>query len=447
MDAGVIHSEYEAVADSRRFPWVVLLFLTMVFFIIGHEPHNALKYHRVGVYQNYLEDENRVVDDATSRIQEGSLKRQLGLLTLGLFGVVVLLRQRWAILRFKGALGWIMVFFIFWTLTSILWADNPYLTFRKLAVFTIFWVAILAFLAMDLSVSQIITFAFLNTLSYLIVGFLLEIILGTFHPLAPGYQFAGTLHPNHQGINCGICLISGIFLLKEAKRARALIFAGIICALLFLVLTKSRTAVGATLGALGVTWIMTSTTSKRVMLVVNVILAAALFLALFGESLLPTLRDAVLLGRDSTNFDSLTGRTPLWSQCLEFAGKHPILGYGYDSFWTPRRVGYFSYTQGWMITEAHSTFLDFLLGVGIPGLIAYVAMMIIGIVKSIRLCRSTLKPHCAFIPAILIFTLIDNLTESALLSPVFFSFLVFFILAYLAIHSQVETTADLKFFD
>jgi len=297
-------------------------------------------------------------------------------------------------------------------------------------------------LTMDLSVSQIIRFAFLNTLSYLIVGLFLEIVLGTFRPLAAGYQFAGTLHPNHQGINCGICLISGIFLLKDAKRARGLIFAAVICALLLLVLTKSRTAVGATLGALGLTWIMTSGSNHRFLLALNVALAAALFLALFGQSLLPTLRDAALLGRAPTDVNTLTGRIPLWGQCLEFAGKHPILGYGYDSFWTPKRVGYFAYTQGWMVTEAHSTFLDFLLGLGIPGLLAYVSMMIMGIIKAIRICRSFLKPHWAFIPAILILTLIDNVTESAILSPVFFSFLIFFILAYLAIHSQVEITTD-----
>jgi O-antigen ligase len=70
------------------------------------------------------------------------------------------------------------------------------------------------------------------------------------------------------------------------------------------------------------------------------------------------------LGRGET----LTGRTDLWAHCLEFQS-HPILGAGFQSFWTQeRREGIAAYYHNMIPGGAHNGYLEVYLnleGIGV----------------------------------------------------------------------------------
>ena len=41
--------------------------------------------------------------------------------------------------------------------------------------------------------------------------------------------------------------------------------------------------------------------------------------------------------RDVGEVSDLTGRTLIWELCLQVAEQHPILGFGFGSFWTAEK--------------------------------------------------------------------------------------------------------------
>ena len=74
-----------------------------------------------------------------------------------------------------------------------------------------------------------------------------------------------------------------------------------------------------------------------------------------------------LIGRDM----SFTGRLPLWEMSLQAARVHPLLGYGYNGFWTDdsRAVQYIWAMITWKAPSAHNGYLDIVLQIGLIGLV------------------------------------------------------------------------------
>ena len=63
----------------------------------------------------------------------------------------------------------------------------------------------------------------------------------------------------------------------------------------------------------------------------------------------------------------------MWSIVLEYVNERPILGYGYNSFWTAGRfVEIASYTT-FHVADIHNSYLGVLLGLGYPGAICGVS--------------------------------------------------------------------------
>ena len=76
-----------------------------------------------------------------------------------------------------------------------------------------------------------------------------------------------------------------------------------------------------------------------------------------------------LIGRDM----SFTGRMPLWEMSLQAARARPLLGYGYNGFWTgdARIVQYIWAMIDWKAPSAHNGYLDIVLQIGVIGLALY----------------------------------------------------------------------------
>ncbi len=76
-----------------------------------------------------------------------------------------------------------------------------------------------------------------------------------------------------------------------------------------------------------------------------------------------------LAGRDA----SLTGRVPLWQAIWPEIMRAPVLGHGYAGFWnadSPTVQMIWRYA-GWQAPDAHSSYLDILLQLGVVGLALY----------------------------------------------------------------------------
>jgi O-antigen ligase len=428
----------EAAFPSAKVPWITFLFLFIVFFVVQHD-----------LFISLLSDtkfQPSAELSATATVQ-GNLVRRVAFLMLGIFGLIGLMREPRTVFKIYGFLGWLILFFLAWSFLSIAWAEEITLILRKLIVLAMLWLGILA-VSKRFSLRDIIWFVLFSTSLYLIIGLSAELALGTFHPIASGYRFSGTLHPNQQGINCALLFLSGIAASQTTTRGRKYFLACALIGLFFLILTRSRTPFACAMAALFVHWSLVSSRSHKFAFILVVGFTFCLFMLLSGGNILSSLRQGVLLGRyDHQNTYTLTGRVPLWEECLKYVKRRPLLGYGYGSFWTPRHIREITDAQvrenlaeqAWGISGACSVYIEFLLGLGIVGLVAYVLILIVGIIRSFVYYKAFLNADYAFLWVLLMFCMLDGLLESGFVDPGLTSFLMWLALVRLSFLSPFES--------
>ncbi|MGA9057586.1 MAG: O-antigen ligase family protein [Terriglobia bacterium] len=390
-------------AGSRGLRWPLVLFLIVVFFVPDQDLFYSQKFAEGFIFDPVL---------TTKGITEGTPSREVALLALGMFGVITLFGRRHQASQGNGWLGGIIVLYLSWSFLSILWAEDVSLTFRRLIVLLMLCLGAVA-ASRHLWRENLVRFTFYSAGFYLVVGILAEIILGTFHPSLAGYRFSGTNHPNHQGWNCALLLLASVCASRYRARGRRTfqLCAGI--ALVFLVLTRSRTAFGSVILCLFVYCILVWARSRKLAAVFCVGTALTLLLFLFGDRTPPTLRGVALLGRDNpSSVEDLTGRLPLWQECLKYVAKRPLLGYGYGGFFTGRHVIEVSGTSPWGPAGAHSIYVDSLLDLGAIGPLALALIFFLGIKRSISHYREGSDPQFAFAAVLLLFCALDGVMES-----------------------------------
>ena len=420
------HSRNESAPQKGRYLWLLLLFLAAVFFLCQQDLFYSSK---------RTESFDLSPDETIAALDASSPSRRVAVLALGFFAVTSLICQRAARLRINGLLGWIMVFYAGWALLSVVWAEDASQTFKRLVVFAILCLAAAA-VARRVSLRKIVLGVLFTTGLYLLIGLSAEIALGAFRPFTPGYRFAGTLHPNFQGINCALLLLSGVAAADMEKRRQILLG---ICALLgfvFLILTTSRTSIAAALLALAVYF--GARCSKRTKIVATLGLGTALLVPLVidGGALIPNLKSAIALSRDNSAVDSFHGRAGVWREVGYYVYKRPILGYGYGGFWNEPHITEISATEQWGVSSSHSVYLECLLNVGLVGLAAYIFSLIGGITRSLALYRASQAPAFAFSGAFLIFCAANGVLESAILWSESVTFLMMVVLIKLGLQSR-----------
>ena len=389
------------VSRVSQTPWLVFVFLAVALFYVYHD----VSYARDGY--------NPSEDALTASVGEGSPTRRVALISLGIFAVTTLIRHRTdGQLRISGPLGWMLLGFVLLAVVSPIWAEDRMLTLTRIAGFAIFCTAAVA-MVRSFSVREIILWTAFVSGSYVLVGVLLEIFFGHFHPLASGYRFAGTLHPNAQGVNCGILLLSALAAADVDKQRRRVFWICAFAGFVFLILTASRTAFAAVLLALAVYWgVVCSIRTKMVLAYGLAIIFCALGLVL-GNAFLPDLKSAAMLGRDDAgDSSSLNGRAAVWEEIGHYVQQRPILGYGYGGFWTPAHIAEISEEEQWGIPNSHSAYLDYLLTLGVVGLAGYVVILFAGIKRALEFHRLSRNPAFAFCGAVLLFCALDGLLES-----------------------------------
>jgi O-antigen ligase len=402
----------------------MFLFLAAVLFLVYHDFSNSRK---------GSDNFNLSADEIATGIEEGSLPRRIGLLSLGLFAIVSLLRPRTdAGLQINGPFGWILLSLGAMALVSPIWAEDMPQTLTRTGVFGILCIAAVA-VARRLTLREIVLWTFFTTGFYLLIGASAEIAFGTFRPFASGYRFAGTLHPNSQGINCALVMLSGLAAADMEKHRRGIFRACALVGFVFLILTESRTSFAA--AALAIVVYCAATWPKKMKIATAYglsILFCLLMLVLVNASV-PGLKSAVLFERNDSGMDSFNGRTWIWGDVGYYIERRPILGYGYDGFWTPAHIGEISAEEKWGVPNSHSAYLDYLLSLGAVGLFAYLLLLFLGIKRAFSFHSLSHNSAFAFFGAFLVFCALDGMLESSVVNPslpMFLSIVVFAQLAF-----------------
>ncbi len=395
-----------ALAAAPRWPLVgTILVVAIAFFASSHDLHLSL-----------AEDYTQTAEEMELTASGGNLLRRVAFLGLGAWGAVLLLAARQP-LRINLPLAAPLVLLLVWTGLSFLWADDSGMCLRRLIVLACCTLAA-AGIGRCLSLREQ-CWLVLGTLGALAaIGVLAELRLGTFRPWSGDYRFAGTVHPNTQGPGLATVCLAAMGLARGRTRGRFWLFAIAGVAFVLLLLTKSRTTAAAIVLAGGL--VLLSQTPLKVQLAAGSALAFAALAGLWlvmvlGYDPLTDFHDTLLLGRAEES-DTLSGRAFIWPEVLYFVQLRPWLGYGFESFWTPARIESVSSNLGWGLREAHNSYLEMLLSLGIVGLVLTLLLIAAGLWTSIRGYRLSRDPAYALPLGLLIFGLINAGLESGIVT-------------------------------
>jgi len=289
-----------------------------------------------------------------------------------------------------------------------------------------------------LGVAASFSFRELTWLTFLCTGMLVfmalcaEIAAGCFQPSLPWYRFAGTIHPNQQADNCVFLFFSSLILAQTERRSRVLFVVAATLAFVFLLLTKSRTALVSAAVALSLYSLVYIPFWSKVFTLVLVSWALCLSFLVLGQNASRLYSRAALLGRSSTGITTLTGRTVLWEECIGYALQRPVLGYGYGSFWNPERVLVVSRSQDWNVAHAHNDYAEMLLNTGLVGALMFTGVIILTCLLVLSSFAETRDAErgCAVLMMITMATLM--LLECRLTNPWFPPFLCLVVIAKFA---------------
>lgn len=411
--------------------WITFCLLLPAFFLTEH----SLTISLADAYTGTADEMER---DAAG----GNVIRRIVFLAVAAWGALLLLLPSERRLRMSGGIGLCILAFTGWAFLSIGWSVDPSMTTRRVMAMVCLLIGALG-IARQLTPRELLRLGWLIPCLTLLVGVAAEIALGTFHPYAGSYRFAGTLHPNTQGMYLTSMSLAAFCWCRESGWRNpgpiCLLFAGFA----FLVLTKSRTSAAGFL--IAVTLLLTLRTRAGLKWMTGfaaawVLAVAMLVVLLFGIDVKQELTELALLGRKE-QAESLTGRLPIWTELQTAIAQRPLSGYGYDTFWTPDRIETVSSTLQWAIHEAHSAYIDMLLSVGLIGLIILLCGVFAGLCVASRRYLVDGQPLFGYLFGLYIFGLINGFTESGMTMPMFVPFLCVCGLASLTARAH-EATAS-----
>jgi O-antigen ligase len=318
--------------------------------------------------------------------------------------------------NWRHPLLWLCAFYIGWCGVSILWSIEPIQSFRKLAILGLMFAGAYG-AASRFDLDDILWIILLVLAGLVGIGVFAEMALGTFRPWRSEYRFAGTCHPNDQGLQCALLAIVGGFIaFKHGDRpwvrhgVMALGLAG-------LALSKSRTTLLALIVAAAIGLVLRSRGVQR-WLILSVGVASLSVVGIFSSFLsvagIDRTADIASMGRRE-NISSLTGRLPLWQELWKAADDRLVAGHGYGAFWGERNVLKYSRMLSWHIPHAHNAYLDLVLSVGLVGAALYLAWVLATAgLATARYGRSGQSAEL-FVACVATFSLVHGVAESKLL--------------------------------
>ena len=391
---------------AHYLPWLGFLLLCAVFFLTCHD-----------LTRVQVDGYNQAQDDIVSAVETGSPLRQVAWISLGVWAAWSLLfYKRNRALRFEGVLGPVLAAFVLWAFLSFTWADDVTQTGKRLVSLGLLCL-VAAAVVRRFSMRQIVLGTMLCTLEYLLFAIAAELVNGTFHPLSGGWRFGGLQHPNSEGIELAPLVLSALAAVRLYPEQRKLLYGILATGVVFLLLTGSRTSLLGTIVAALVYAVAAMPPRRRATLVPP---AAALLFSvtlLLCSGALPVVEHALLLGRDdviSQDLTSFTGRTMIWEDVSSYISERPLLGHGYNGFWTPEHISDISKEEKWGVPNSHSTYVDYVLALGVVGAALYAFAMGAGLWRAVRMCLIQHDASLAYVCGLLVFSIMDGATESGM---------------------------------
>jgi O-antigen ligase len=205
--------------------------------------------------------------------------------------------------------------------------------------------------------------------------------------------------------------------------------------LVFLLLTKSLTAFGGFIAGLTAYSFVLMPKGQKVRFVYLGVMGILIAVFLISEISAVIVPFANFLGRDPDSVIELTGRIPLWEECLKYVADRPFLGHGFRAFWTSEtRRKDIAAAVGWRGGSAHSGYIDLLLTLGIVGLTLHTLALLMISHRAAILYRETRVPASALAASCVVIYLAFGLTETTtILYPsaiTFYSLILFFLAAF-----------------
>jgi len=394
-------------AHSTLAPWLVITFLTVIFVAATVSPTSF----------PWMVSPARMLADRLDAKEHGLLLRRIALPFLGLVACIGLVQRGKAVLR---PYGWraLMLGIVFVLATaSLLWADDPALVRRKLAIRLLLWLGAV-WAARQLDRGYLTRLVLYGSGATVLLGIVAEIAYGVFKPGVSDYRLMGLVHPNQTGEAAGFAALAAIALAAQSRtyRPRHLALAALAAGLLLM--TRSRTALLATIVSMTVL-LYVCLWHRRVLrwtaawAAGGAIAGLCVWQVAGGKDLSEVIGGALAEGRQNSDLATLTERTPLWAELISrYVRAHPWLGYGFDGFWTTEHLIQISFLHhGLVYFHSHSGYIEMALSIGVPGAVAFTLAIVLTMTEAFRRYRRTADIDDAVGGVVMVYFLVAMLAE------------------------------------
>lgn len=395
-------------ASSREVA-VVAVLLAAAMLGVYHNPE------RVGMeiyeYSNTLEQLD-AQSDTDNQVAIGTSQKRYGFAALAAIGFYLAFVRRSPRTWQPNGLVWLIAGCLGWTAATCLWTFESAVTLRELVRLAV--AAMVAYgIARNYTPREGATIILVVMSASVALAIGSELSMGLLTPWQGDYRLQGGMHANMLAVHAGFMALAAQVLRGTSDRK---MLYGVLVAIgvAALLLTKSRTGLAAYgLGAI-ILWMIQLEPRRAAgyWALGSAALACAFFaLAIGGPSLQRSLTTASKLGRNVES-GSLTGRLPLWSAVAGDISRRPLLGYGYEAFWTAERREQIANDVQWYPTDAHSIYFNTLLEKGLIGASLDLALVLTAGWVLLKIYRSTHDQSYALYLALIGYLLFHGLAEA-----------------------------------
>lgn len=335
-----------------------------------------------------------------------------------------------------------------WAILSLIWSAEPSITSKRLIVFVADATFLYA-LARRASMLHMAVLGLVCTATVALFALYADVVLlQSFSPFNPDYRFMGIMTANFQAMNLFVGLICALTLLQW--RPQWILWLGPVLVLLCVLLLLTRARIGAFLALAALLFVAKSMSSRCLtaqtralgLVLLSALVVPCMILAV-SRSGAGALTGVFMMGREDTeNTASLSNRAPLWAELWSSVEERPLLGAGFEAFWTPARVSRVSLDQGWVVPHAHNTYLDQQLSLGAVGAALYLCSLWGACAMAWR--RYWRKPSAeAFLPAALLaWVAVLSLSESLPLMPYLPTLIAYTCVLKMCLQEDSDTHAE-----